>query len=536
MRLVSMILTVVLLLTGCVTEIDTQNVQTAYDGGVAVQEERHIAQPEFVKGGQHNNSQEYRAYFRVYTATDGVSTVSIQTNIYSDELGGEIWERVTGDLQAISEAVQAEIGSHTIYVVEELIAGRIHQTGDRVYCTAEDVVSGGYREALINAALGLGDMWKGIGLAGYVFGDAADEADLRAYYEQADEECMDILSLFPAYFIDAFASEEEMFIARETAKSFAGYIIEQYGMETLLEENGIAYKQEWLNALGVERVYHDAYAESLSGYHYSFSAEYPLIVTTSRGDIIYIKPLPEDIEKPKHIWDFLYLSKKGMEEVLRSIEREAPEYLQVILDNYDHPIHYYFKTGRGPSTTETLDTIYLTYGGAFLHETMHVIIPRVTSRRTRWEYEAMANYLPFTFSPFTVKRDDIVNLSIFTELFRDAEESDDAWAKHCVRAGEIYLKYADMPNSPKDIDFTIYYISTVEASLRYPQAESQLLPILYCSSNLSYEEAFVFASYLIEKFSLSHFLRYCFEDISFEEIFGMEYEEAKTEWLECFIK
>lgn len=37
--------------------------------------------------------------------------------------------------------------------------------------------------------------------------------------------------------------------------------------------------------------------------------------------------------------------------------------------------------------------------------------------------------------------------------------------------------------------------------------------------------------YLIDRYSLSNYLRYCGE-ISFDEAFGVSYEEAKELWLE----
>ncbi len=158
--------------------------------------------------------------------------------------------------QARPEQIRKECltRGYTVYVVKRTLAG-IQRFGSRLYCTAEDVESGAYLTELIGAALGIEEYWKAFGLTGYLREEKADEALLKAAYEQADD--LELLSLFVSYFTQPFASEEEILLARQTALAVSRYIVEHYGVRALLEEDCIALKQEWLRALGVDRVFDD---------------------------------------------------------------------------------------------------------------------------------------------------------------------------------------------------------------------------------------------------------------------------------------
>ena len=118
--------------------------------------------------------------------------------------------------------------------------------------------------------------------------------------------------------------------------------------------------------------------------------------------------------------------------------------------------------------------------------------------------------------------------------------------KWILRGHQIYLEQAEMPEKLEDLDFYLYIKSRMIAYMKYPPGESARQdPIfkVYANSRqgninpsggneLSYDEAFLFLDYLIGKYGLSSGLKYCLnEHASFQDTFGLSYDEAKENWL-----
>ena len=86
-----------------------------------------------------------------------------------------------------------------------------------------------------------------------------------------------------------------------------------------------------------------------------------------------IKTLPEDTETPQDIMRILFEAKVGVSTILKGIEKDAPDCLQVIMNNYYKPIRYYFDADRPTSFTDfSARNVYLRNSTSLLHETMHI--------------------------------------------------------------------------------------------------------------------------------------------------------------------
>ncbi|MCE5235190.1 MAG: hypothetical protein LLF87_03950 [Eubacteriales bacterium] len=540
MRLAALILALLFLSTGCAAKTAPQTPPESTVSAALTPE--LLPTPVFTNGGTHRSTKDYSQVFTFLTAYNDACTLNIETKIFDEARATRLWETVTNDLKTIAANVPMRQDMPEIYVVQKPLHG-IERIGYCLYCAAEDVESGAYREALVCAALNLDPLanwWKTKGLVDYAFGETADEEFLRTYYEQADDEKLQILSLFPAYFVREFASEEERSVARETALSLTAYMIDRYGVEGFFESDG-GYRQEWLTALGLDRTFFDPYAQTFAGYRYSFSLEYPLIVTTDRQDIFYLEPMPDDMETPRQICDFLHEAKTGISAYLDAVKAEAPERLQDLLNNYAAPISYYLSSKGHSLTFPDTRKVTLRHSSHVLHETVHIMVPE--KGEEAWKYEAIAQYFTNTFYPPMAERK--MAFKAITELADTKVEADtDPFMEWILRGNAIYLEHAKMPEKIEDMGHALYVKSRIEAYLRHPRegtkypsvAESYLItasahvaPVE--GNELSYEEAYLFSDYLIEKYSLSAFLWYCLRDSSFLEAFGAAYEDAKTEWL-----
>ena len=493
----------------------------------------------------------YRDYFLTQTARYGDLIFSIKESVYQPEQAADLLTQVVDDMQIISTALPVINKTVAVYVVETLLHGSIEQTGDAVYCTVDDILSGAYRAELIEVMAEIPAYWKCAGLAAFLFGSTADTDMLREYYEQAED--LDSLSLFPAYFSDVFASEEEILVARSTAIALTDYIINQYGMDIFLQTDRTENRQDLLYSLGVSREYSDPYAETLADYAYAFwQKEYPLVVTTDRSDTLYIRYGEGDLDSPSQVRAFLYEANVAVESVLNGIANESPEYLQTVLDNYN-PVRVYYD----PAVSSRIsDGIRLGKSRHYFHMMMRILIQKPSNERPvydleSWKYTAITQYLSITFyQPTSMKKNYYSVIQEYLNLYSDPDNIATIEAKsleeHYLHISQEYLQsYCALPESWMDFDIGSYWkvVARVQmeerlvndgVELEWAQSIGSLSywKIRKTGGNeLTYSQAYSLADYLFELQGLSPFLKYCLEDTEFEEAFGLSYEEAKEAWL-----
>lgn len=106
-----------------------------------------------------------------------------------------------------------------------------------------------------------------------------------------------------------------------------------------------------------------------------------------------------------------------------------------------------------------------------------------------------------------------------------------------TRTKEIYQEYAPLPETFREMNLNLFWRArALVGGLNsvgdvYAGAGSASLEAIN-GNELSDTEGEWLASYLINCHGLSAFLHYCMDEgVSFEEAFGMPYEDAKADWL-----
>ena len=492
----------------------------------------------FTEGEPHKSHLDYRQYFKTMTATTGSCTLYIAADAYDPAQAEVVYARLAADEAVLSELLPLQ--PHAVYVVKKPLAG-MQCSGHSVYCTVQQVLDGSYRPWLVTAALGA-ERWQAVGLAGYAFGEKADENALAVWYADACHD--DMLSLFPAYFVEAFASADEMRMAQQTALSMTDYIISSQGVTVVLAASPEALAQEWMSSLGVDRPCNPPYVGLLDGYTYTHNQFYALIASSPRGDVFKMNPLAYDMFTPARAHMALCELELAADAILDGIKRDAPDWYDRLAANYAAPITYEFKENSGYS---------LTYGAArrveagaafsLIHETAHIMTPCLFDRISRytdyWKAEAVAEYLSLTYYPGLIRQTD--DWQYFQdEVLLSMKEEERAYYE---RLRENYLRHAPWPDTPQDVNEKLYWRLAVltknemdmegySISDTYIGAGSATMDEIN-GNELSYTEGEWLASYLINRHGLSAFLHYCMDEgVSFEEAFGMPYEAAKAEWLQ----
>lgn len=494
----------------------------------------------FSPGETHTSTLDFRQYFETISATQGACTMSIHQDIYQEDQAQKLWKIVQYDLQALSSLVEMEAEQFepfTIFVVQETFLG-VERYDDRLYCTAGDIESGAYRQALTGVALGIEEYWKTLGLQNCLLDTPVDIAQLKAAYEQASD--LDRLSMLISYFTEPFASAEESALAQQTATAITRYILEHYGIDALVGKDDIAYKQEWLQSIGVDRIYSDPYAQVLQDYRFTKANGYALVATTSLNHRFYLQPV-EDMQTAKDVRIFLYEAAAYSQSLLDLFREEAPDYYKTVKSRWEGQLNIFCNTGGGSYVQPTARKVKLQLSYAYMHELTHILHPTPKNIRYATEilpYEGLCEYVSSLFPFYSNTRmcyeDVLCKYQHTGDAAGEGKSPNADNRKYWARVTEIYLANAAMPASIEEMDMALFIHAQVLAPMRYAEELKNSIwssPLLRLDSDgFTSFQAGSFTGYLIRQSSLNTYLDYCAGIKTFEQAFGLSYEEAKENW------
>ena len=129
-----------------------------------------IAEAEILEG-RHEREKDYSSPFKTHYIDTLYAAVHLENGAdYSEDTLRTIARSVLTDVLAIRARTGETTDKVTVYVVQRMLKEKPVLLGDRLFCTAADLESGAYREALCGACFGLAIPWKQTGLYEYVFG------------------------------------------------------------------------------------------------------------------------------------------------------------------------------------------------------------------------------------------------------------------------------------------------------------------------------------------------------------------------------
>lgn len=492
----------------------------------------------FSEGAPHASHLDYRQYFETRSAKIGACTLAIEQTVFDAEKASALYAQVAADEAALAE--MAPMQAHTVYVVKKPLAG-LQRIGTAIYCSAAQVLDGSYRPWLAEAAFGV-ETWRAVGLAACAFGETADESALAVWY--ANDAHDDMLSLFQAYFVPEFATEDEYRMACQTATALMAYIIREVGLESAMTADAAAYIPDWLTSLGIDRACADPYAGLLDGYTWARNQFYPLIGTSPKGDVFKLKPL-FDMDTPAKVRLALSDLELAVDAILAGVQRDAPDWCSVLAKNYEAPITYEFGENNGYSITYFSNRrVVVGSAATLIHETTHMMTPcqvgRISRYMDQWKVEAVAEHLTHAYFNGRMEQAEL-----FTQMqtgYNSQAEDQEGAKKFYALLRNVYTRYAPLPETLCDVNSTLFWRSAVVAKTEmgmqlnsvvnvYAGAGSASLDAVN-GNELSYTESEWLASYLINRHGLSAFLHYCLDEgVSFEDAFGLSYEAAKADWL-----
>ena len=152
----------------------------------------------------------------------------VKASEYSESDCEELFQQICNDIELITSKTGCTGKRVVLCLADSATVNYYTVEGAELYCTCQQIVNGDYRWRLLEEMYDLHDYGMLTGLSSYLFSDDREKeaVNLADYY--ADPAHLPALSLFAAYFNEAFADDETVTAAEETARQFVGYILDTY--------------------------------------------------------------------------------------------------------------------------------------------------------------------------------------------------------------------------------------------------------------------------------------------------------------------
>ena len=492
---------------------------------------------------EHHGNTHLPVTFATHRLTTDQFDLNIQNSLYDEESGLELYEQILSDYGTLSTLMEADQFLE-INIVEDETMGEILQDGTSIYCSANDVQNGAYRNALVQAYTGFDQLWKLAGVYGVAFGEEVDLDALREYY--SDEANLDTLSLFPAYLMGEFAGHDLLSFAQDTATSITGLILAENGPGALYQPiTQDQYRQEWLSSIGLSLAYQPNYDLTfLEEAQYSSSDDYALIISTPNRTYSFTG---NSADSPLLIMQVLAYYHSGMDNALVYLKENAPSRYAEIEADWEEPFQFYFDGNlMGAYSEPSSRSFYAAAPSvqASFIETFYYLFPKDSGETQLWKNIGLSIYL------FT--RADVPDIGYYNFFLvsSDELEGDNAIFHNAVQ--EYYLARAEYPETLDDFDFGLLYealgvvtLSKSTLDITYPRiaaypiakwSNQEAKYLAFPGNSLTYPEAYVFTKYLVETYGLEKMLDYnaTYSAAAFENTFGLSYYEAFADFREAY--
>lgn len=502
--------------------------------------------------GKHPRTETYAAEFDTMCKNYESLTVQIAADIFEEDSGEAIYEQVQSDYCLLLEAVKDMEPELTVYVVEQTIDGKPQVFENELFCSKDDIESGAYRTYLAKSCLRLHSMWQCIGLSDALFlseeeKNQIDTDKLREYY--SDSENKNTMSLFPSYFVEEFADEETRTAAEDTAYLLTQYILDNHGLdEYLMNGENVAYRNEWLDSIGVEEAlpWTNEDMQNISNIDFTITAYQPLIVTIDTWNF-YLEPT-DWLVTAEDAYLFVKDSMDGYPLLLQKFKDCGIDDIPVVAENLKKDKTIRLKNSTSTYSNAGQSTVTIRHPYDIWHEMVHVLIPLALQNKNTWLNEGLAEYFSRPIQAQSAHNSAEWREAVFAYLTdEDAEWETEGMLSFKEHMIQLYEKQmGGLPAKAEEVDTAFFYDMLAKSKALKRDVEAGMpiadLPSYAhgyksndstspeeVASALSYVEAYLFVQYLIEKYGAESVITLT-AGHSFETAFGSSYQEEYLEW------
>lgn len=535
--IVSSIIVILLFLTSCTPKQEFSNENSKEDI--------------VFESGEHEREEIYAAQFDTMYTKQEELTVHIAKDIYEEQQAKEIWEQLYSDYGSLREFAKESdrLQPVTVYIVDQTITN-FPQTGNgEIFISSEDVEKETYRPYLVKELLGIKPLWQCIGLSAAVFeknGLETDTAELKNYFSK--KENMNVLSLFPGYFVTEFAEEDTIRIAEESACLLSQYILDHYGTGTYLSDGeNITYRAEWLKAIGVteEIPWTETEMENIKDTDFFMSADIPLTLTCGTWNFQLRKT--DWLKDSNQVFLFVRDSMNGYKLLLDELDRYGVAERPELQETLKMKKYVCVKNSTAKNSQTKNATIFLNQPHLIWHEMVHALMPDLLTASNIWVGEGMAEFLSYhILSQSEINaREWKEEIYFYLTEYQSKEDTEEIAAFQQLVI-DAYKKQKQFPGSAEEVDTALFYhILAAEKTLNHTMKSGwQLADISlqkHVSNQLSYQpdedanglsyvEACMFIEYLTEQYGFEKVFDFAYGKADFDTTFQKTYTELYREW------
>lgn len=425
-----------------------------------------------IQEGKHEWEAAYPAFFRTYYLAEEEFEIHMEQDIFAIEELRELKKQIQEDRKKVSEVLPGKSLNLQLFVVEKTVTGAPVLTENVVFCTAEDILDGRYREVMLGASAGIEELWKQKGLQYVIFGneEPIDTDVLKQFYEEPENSF--VLTLMPLFFDREFSEERVVQMAELTAAAFSEYLIETYGTDFFLEyANAAEIQTEWLNELGI--LCDGEALDKLFYKQYRFWTEPPYAVAQGFGDqkIYYLKQT-EWLEGSEDIYFFLRDVEEGMNKIRLRLEEMSPEAARLQFSSEDE-IYIYLEETEARGHAKADHSIYVSSIGAVFHELLHAMTP-YTDEEYDWFYEGLDMYIS---EPIIAEYVSAEEKEMFFEGFPGQKNYGNlkpADQRFMDAVSDYYGERTKLPENAEEFDKSVFQFAVGQVTLIHPELKTSL--------------------------------------------------------------
>ncbi|MCR5611180.1 MAG: hypothetical protein K6F68_05030 [Clostridiales bacterium] len=498
-----------------------------------------------ITSGVHKGERDYFTYFVTRVIEKERCSVQMDYKIFSAEALISLADTVDRDMAAIAERAGEPDRRVTVYIVDKLESGASPVSGDHMFCTPEEVESGEYRTALMDACFGLTIPWKQYGLYEFVFGDH-DYSGLQRYY--LDKRNMYTASCAAVYISPLSADAKTLEMGRKTAASITAYVLNNGGLERLREIRST--KEVISDWMKTEDVFSSFILpeedEEVAGM--TVLKDAGCLFAVRLDNLVFRITESSFMKTPAELYTFLVMYVRGMKAVWKTIEDEAPAFVP------------YAETRAGATITITVTTadesytygnnIVLGFEESIWHELTHVLMNESEYDPVFWwQCEAIAEHfsLPSWDAVWRVSEEEYI--SGFAALIRSyalgsAISSEEAEKCISLFTAVYYSLRAEHGSAPEGyLDHRLTERALGICALLLPDSDifdrrsvastrgSESGPIETDGNALTYNESMAFFEYLMDTYGAETVLRGYMYAKPIEETCGKTYDKLFADFM-----
>ena len=436
--------------------------------------------------------------------------IHFETDLYQENDSKQLAEEIRKNYDKM-----VQVGGKLVEPLQVYIISANHKSGlcagsKKIICTMKEVKNGELRQAMVQEAFQINDLWKVLGLNYYLFKNedralTINNQNLKKMYENKDKQ--EFLNLLPFYFMPFFTDNQDVVLAKNTACSLTEYQIMNGSLkEFLTGKYDVERKELWLDSIGIKNVQLSD-PEKLK---ISIRTDENQNIEITKDHHSFLYEADSWMNGSKELTSFFNDLDNGFQTILDGMEQDGDEMKSYLEECWKQPFHIVFVDSE--EKTNTKDTIYLKKGDDPIFEIIGQFLKNL-KKQDQWMADGFASYFSRENEPVWLldeRKEESLSLLNKEAEYESLSKKDQKIADE-VR--DQYERSAPSPVTEDNFNYWIYYQAKGIVGLKDRIQSGKTI------TELDNPEAYALSQYLVQTFGMDECLSYLRGDETFKEVF-----------------